>query len=165
MFSLFQTLKPWFLVVTCCLAVLTACSDLEDKLSDSGGGQENAAPKEEDVKPDYEAKVVGPNLNGDDWRGHFKSVKGAFDSISATINHVGNKVTIQTSRPKNSIVHKLSGVIDAAGILYLIDEHDGEDWTTLYGAVSKNSINLADYVFVDGSNADTNIIILKRNQK
>jgi hypothetical protein len=44
----------------------------------------------------------------------------------------------------------------------LYDAFDGEDWTTLYGPASTNSINLADFVYRDKSLVDTNVLILKR---
>lgn len=153
-----------YLVMSLLLTFATACDDLEDEIDSlSGGGQEEQTQSEpEAVTPDYAAEVIGPNLNGDDWQGHFKSIQGAYDPLSAVIQHIGNKVIMQTSRPEGQLAHKFTGIIDATGNIFMIDDSDGEDWTTLYGAVSRDSINMADFVFANGSQQDTNIIILKR---
>jgi len=150
--SLFHTL------IIAIVLVLSSCGGEGD--TNSGGGQAAQPQNPDAVTPDLTAATIGPNLNGDTWAGYFKSVEGAFTSMGATINHVGNKVTILTT--KAGIAHKLVGVIDGSGNMFMIDQVDGEDWTTLYGAVSANSINLADFVFTGGSKVDTNIIILKR---
>jgi hypothetical protein len=105
--------------------------------------------------------IVGPDLNGDEWAGYYKSVNGNFEMMTAVIYHVGNQVTIQTSKP-SGVASRLDGKIDAIGRMTLYDAYDNEDWTTLYGPVTTNSINLADYVFKGTQRQDTNIIILKR---
>lgn len=104
--------------------------------------------------------VTGPNLNGN-WAGYYKSIDGAYEPLTATITHNGNKVTISTSK-KMGIVRELSGTIDSIGDMLLYDAFDHQDWTTLYGPASANSINLADYVFTGVVLTDTNILILKR---
>ncbi len=137
--------------------VLVSCGG--DGESSSGGGQ--AVEQDPNaVVPDLTATTVGPNLNGDNWAGYFKSVQGDFTPMTATIRHIGNEVTILTT--KEGVAHKLTGITDGTGNMFMIDEADGEDWTTLYGPASANSINLADFVFSNGSQVDTNIIILKR---
>lgn len=105
--------------------------------------------------------VVGPNLSGGGWAGHFKSIEGFFEPLTAEIEHVGSRVTIRTSKT-TGVAGTLVGKINGIGQLLLYDTFDNEDWTTLYGPVSTNSINLADFVYSDDEKVDTNIIILKR---
>ncbi|MEA3291946.1 MAG: hypothetical protein U9Q71_06575 [Pseudomonadota bacterium] len=128
--------------------ILCACDS--GSSTDSGGGQ---------AKP--EPKLIGPDLNGDDWVGYYKSASGKYEPMTAVIDHVGNKVAIQTSI-KSGVASKLSGKINSIGKMILYDAYDNEDWTTLYGPASKNSINLADFVFKDNHKTHTNVIILKR---
>ncbi len=150
--------SPFTALILALSIALVSCGGDGD--SNSGGGQATETQDIDVVIPDTTASTVGPNLNGDNWEGYFKSVEGDFTPMSATIRHVGNEVTILTT--KEGIAHKMTGITDGSGNMFMIDEADGEDWTTLYGAASANSINLADFVFVNGSQVDTNIIILKR---
>ena len=46
--------------------------------------------------------------------------------------------------------------------MLLYDQFDLEDWTTLFGPASTNSINLADFVKSGSETVNTNILILKR---
>ncbi len=148
------------LLMSTLLALLVAACD-DSSSSDSGAGQAAAEPEPEIVEPNLTEAVIGPNLNGDDWAGYFKSIEGRYEPMTAVIRHVGEKVTIQTSI-ESGVASKLVGKVNGIGQITMIDAYDNEDWTTLYGPVSKNSINLADFVFVEGHQADTNIIILKR---
>ena len=139
---------------------LGACDN--NSSTDSGGGQAEVESEPEVVEPNLTEAVVGPNLNGDNWVGYYKSAEGKYEPMTAVIRHVGNQVTIQSSLRKEGVASELSGKISASGKITLYDAYDNEDWTTLYGPVSKNSINLADFVFINGHKADTNVIILKR---
>jgi hypothetical protein len=146
-----------------------------DGKSSSGGGESSSAPAAAasgdtnavppkggtttNANPST-ATVVGPNLNGQ-WSGYYKSANGKLDYLSATIVHTGRQVTINTTRP-SGIVRELKGTIDSVGRMLMYDSFDREDWTTLYGPASVNSINLADYVKVNNKLVDTNILILKR---
>lgn len=121
--------------------------------SSSGGGSEPQTPVE---------APIGPDLNGDTWRGDFRTLDGVVTPLTATIVHEGNRVIIDTSLPDTGPEGRFQGTISAVGGLLVYDTFDGEDWTTLFGPASANSINLADFVFVDGQNTQTNIIILKR---
>ena len=133
--------------------MLNACGDGTDIESDTGGGQ---------TEPDEpRPQVVGPDLNGDDWKGYYKSVQGHYVALTASIDHVGNEVTIQTSK-QSGVASTLVGKINSVGQMTMYDLYDNQDWTTLYGPASTNSINLADFVFVEFSKIDTNILILKR---
>ncbi|GJL81671.1 MAG: hypothetical protein DHS20C01_13050 [marine bacterium B5-7] len=151
-----------FIAITLTIA-LTGCGGGGGS-SSSGGGtavtatNTNAMPPAP-AKPAAGVAVVGPNLNGK-WSGYYKSINGHLDYLSATITQTGRRVTITTT--KTGLVHMLSGTIDGAGHMLMYDASDGEDWTTLYGPASVNSINLADYVIVKNSLTDTNILILKR---
>ncbi len=137
--------------------VMSACGSGD---SDSGGGDMTMTDPTM-IEPNLMATVVGPNLNGDTWAGYLKSITGAFTPMTAVIRHVGTSITIDTSL-EGEVGDSLSGTISASGMLNLIDRFDGEDWTTLFGPASANSINIADFVFVGGQRIDTNIIILKR---
>ncbi len=122
-----------------------------------GGGSSSGGGEAVVLEP-----PIGPDLNGDTWQGYFRNLTGAYTALSATIFHEGNRVIIDTSLPDTMSIGRFQGTISSVGGLLLIDSFDGEDWTTLYGPASVNSINLADFVFTEGSNVDTNIIILKR---
>ena len=150
-----RSLKNTLLCVLFFLSlVLSACDD----------PSYSYAPIEDEQSEDAEVsqpELVGPDLNGDDWAGYYKSVNGNFELMTATIEHVGNSVTIQTSKA-SGVASSLYGTIDSFGNMMLYDDFDNEDWTTHYGPATNDSINLADYVFKDTSKVDTNIIILKR---
>lgn len=170
--------RPGALVACLLVTLLVAGCGGDKGKSSSGGGGSTATPSSAtpavtspggptggtagsgQPAPQQPAKVVGPNLNGN-WAGYYKSIEGHYQNLSATITHVGNRVTIETTMPPG-IVNKLVGQIDGAGNMLLYDQFDNEDWTTLYGPASSNSINLADYVFINQSLSDTNIVILKR---
>lgn len=108
-----------------------------------------------------ETKLVGPNLNGNDWAGYFKNTHGTNISITAVIQHVDNRVTIQTSK-KSGVASMLTGTIDSRGRMTMYDTYDNEDWTTNRPA-TRNSIELEDYVFNDEhQRSDINTIVLKR---
>ncbi len=105
--------------------------------------------------------VVGPDLNGSDWAGYIKSERDGVTNLTATITHQGNQVTIVTS--KDGLAHELVGTINAVGETNMRDLFDNEQWTSVYGNVSQNSINLGDYIANDqGRIIDQNILVLKR---
>ncbi|MFT5112119.1 MAG: hypothetical protein ACI8P9_001443 [Parasphingorhabdus sp.] len=104
---------------------------------------------------------VGPNLAGTTWVGYFKDRKDAYEPVTASITHEGDLVIIRTSKA-SGVARVLSGRITSRGNMLLFDTFDREDWTTLFGAASTNSINLADYVKVGSERVNTNILILKR---
>ncbi len=137
-------------------ALSVGCGGGKGKSSSGGGGSTSST-----ASATTTTNVVGPNLNGD-WAGYYKSVNGNYQNLTATISHTGSRVVITTSVPEGSIIHELIGQIDASGNMLLYDQFDNEDWTTLYGPASTNSINLADFVFINQSLSDTNILILKR---
>ena len=139
-------------VLAIAVAMIAGCGG--DGKSSSGGGSSSAAAAPAPVN------VVGPNLNGN-WAGYYKSSSGKYEGLRATITHVGAQVTITTTK-KAGVARQLSGRISAVGKMVLYDAFDGEDWTTLYGPASPNSINLADFVFLNGHIVDTNVLILKR---
>ena len=105
-------------------------------------------------------QVTGPNLNGF-WRGEFSRDSGGREAVSATIRHVGDVVVIETSR-RPGIAKKFVGTIRSTGRMFMIDQFDSEDWTTLFGPASSNSITLADFVFAGSSMVDTNTLRLQR---
>lgn len=140
------------LLCTLFVLMMSACGDGTDIENQAGQTDPVEQPK---------PQVVGPDLNGDDWAGYYKSVQGYYEPLTASIDHVGNEVTIQTSKD-SGVASTLVGKINSIGQMTLYDLYDNQDWTTLYGPASTNSINLADYVFVGFSRADTNILILKR---
>lgn len=117
--------------------------------SDSGGGQEQVV-------------TTGPNLNGDTWRGSLQNSRGLFVTISATVTHNDDQIIINTSIPDNQLGGLFEGTITDLGTMLLYDAADGEDWTTLFGPVTVNSIDIADFVFINGVKIDTNTITLSR---
>ncbi len=143
-----------FLYIVIAVAVLSACGSSN---SNSGGGQDEPMA----LEPNLNAMVVGPNLNGDTWSGYLKNRTGGFKPMTAVIRQEGGIVIIDTSL-ENEVGEKLTGTISASGKMTVIDEFNNEDWTTLFGPASVDSINLADFVFIGGQRVDTNIIILKR---
>ncbi|MEE9446640.1 MAG: hypothetical protein V3V09_01680 [Arenicellales bacterium] len=105
--------------------------------------------------------VIGPDLNGATWTGYLKSERDGIVYLTAVVTQAGNQVTITTS--VDGIAHELIGTISPAGKVDAVDQFDKEDWTSVYGNVSKNSINLGDYIANDkGRIVDQNILILKR---
>ncbi|MEE9447728.1 MAG: hypothetical protein V3V09_07185 [Arenicellales bacterium] len=150
-FFRYHNFKFW--VVLFSLFILTACGDNKPG-SSSGGGQKDPIVV---VEP-----LIGPDMNGDTWQGYYRNLHGGYSPMSAVITHTGDKIIIETSLPNTGVAGRLQGRITPSGTMFLYDLFDGEDWTTLYGGASANSINLADFVFVEGQNVDTNIIILKR---
>ena len=169
--------RAWRAIVLAVMLILTGCGGDGDS-SSGGGGSTSDDPTSDpdpgadpatDAPPDpipsappapMQPDTVGPNLNGQ-WAGYYKSEEGNYQNLTATITHTGRRVTITTSMPPG-IIHRLVGQIDGGGNMLLYDQFDNEDWTTLYGPASSKSINLADYVIINGSRSDTNIIILKR---
>ncbi len=141
-------------------AVLAACGGSS---SSSGGAQDPALPPP--TVPNTTEPVVGPNLNGDTWAGYIKDRRDLREPMTAVIRQVGSEITIETSFSNEGGAGKFVGKISASGKINVIDQYNAEDWTTLYGPASKNSINLADFVFVDGQRVNTNIIILKRTSE
>jgi hypothetical protein len=125
----------------------------------SGGGGSSAAPT---PPPEPPPEIVGPDLNGSDWSGSILFKDIGEDQITATITHVGNQVTIETSRPADSLGHLLTGTITSSGNMLMYDTSDGQDWTSLYGPETSNSLSLADYVFENGVNTGTNVLKLRR---
>jgi hypothetical protein len=117
--------------------------------SNSGGGQEQVA-------------TTGPNLNGDTWRGSLQNSRGLFITISATVTHNDDQIVINTSIADNQLGGLFRGTITDLGTMLLFDAADGEDWTTLFGPVTTNSIDIADFVFINGIKIDTNTITLSR---
>jgi hypothetical protein len=111
-------------------------------------------------QPPANVPIVGPNLNGN-WAGYYKSTSGKYENLRATITHTGSRVEIVTTK-SSGVARELVGRIDAIGKMLLYDSFDNEDWTTLYGPASANSINLADFVFLGSVIVDTNVLILKR---
>lgn len=170
----------------CLLAaiLLSGCGGDKDGETSSGGGSSttpeqtagvdgaSAAPETESAQPTGitpqvspqplpdDTPVVGPNLNGN-WAGYYKSRTGKFENLRATITHSGTRVVISTTK-STGVARELIGRIDPIGKMLLYDSFDNEDWTTLFGPASANSINLADYVFLGSTIVDTNILILKR---
>lgn len=118
--------------------------------SSSGGSQAPSVP------------LVGPDLHGDTWQGSFTNLHGVFIPVTAIVTHIGDDIIIQTSLPDSGIASRLVGKISSGGSMLLYDEFDGEDWTTLHGPASANSIKIADFVFINGQNTDTNNIVLTR---
>ncbi len=145
---------------------LAACNS--DGTSNEGAGQTSGtstettstAATETTVEPNLTAAVVGPNLNGSEWVGYLKSEADGVTNLTATVLQEGNQITIVTS--KDGIAHEFKGTISPAGALAVMDQFDGENWSTYYGNVSTNSINLADLIVMNGRNVDINILILKR---
>lgn len=128
--------------------------------SSSGGGDDT--PPVPTPTPEPPPEIVGPDLNGSDWSGSILFKDIGEDQITATITHVGDQVTIETSRPADSLGHLLKGTITSSGNMIMYDTSDGEDWTSLYGPETSNSLTLADYVFEDGVNTGTNVLKLRR---
>lgn len=131
------------------ILILNGCDNGSSSVGGSGG----------QVVSDTE--LVGPDLNGNDWAGHYKSIKGKYIALTAVIQHIGDRVTIQTSIP-SGVASRLTGTIDAKGRMMMYDAYDNQAWTTHYRPVSDSSITLADYVFKDNQRSDTNILSLKR---
>ena len=104
--------------------------------------------------------VVGPNLNGF-WSAEFTRVSGGKDILQATVRHVGNIVTIQTTR-KPGVANRLVGSIKSTGRMLMFDQFDNEDWTTFFGPASSNAVTLADHIFKDMKFTDTNVLRLRR---
>ena len=132
-------------------------------VSCGGGGGSTGAGQEDSNRlvPNTTEPVIGPNLNGDNWVGHFRLLDGSqFTGLTAVIRQVGADIIIETT--KTEIAHLLDGFIDGSGNMIMIDQFDGEDWTTLFGPATTNSINLADFVFINGVKVQTNLLVLKR---
>lgn len=133
--------------------VLVACGGG----STTGGGQATIDP----AVVDPAVAIVGPGLSGNTWVGQFTTQTGVgFTELSATITQAGEIITIETT--KQGIGNLLIGAIDSGGNMLLFDQFNGEDWSTLLGPATANSITIADFVFVNGVRINTNFIILKR---
>jgi len=128
-------------------------------IGSGGGGSSSATPT---PPPEPPPEIVGPDLNGSDWSGSILFKDVGENLITATVTHVGDQVTIETSQPAGELGHLFTGTISASGKMKMIDTSDGQDWTSLYGPETSNSLALADYVFVDGVNTGTNVLKLRR---
>jgi len=107
-------------------------------------------------------EIVGPDISGSEWSGSILYRTAGEDRITATITQEGDQVTILTSLPAGSLGHLLIGSMSPSGAMFMYDQSDGEDWTSIYHPANSNSIALADYVFIDGYNTGTNIMKLRR---
>ena len=105
--------------------------------------------------------LVGPDLNGSDWKGVFESYRGARSAISASVTHNGSRVVITTSKP-SGVGRQLVGRIKGDGNLTLCDRYDQETWTTIHGAASRTVIKVSDYVMRGPLRMGTNVISLSR---
>ena len=105
--------------------------------------------------------LVGPDLNGSDWKGVFESYRGARSAISASVTHNGSRVVITTSKP-SGVGRQLVGRIKDDGNLTLCDRYDQETWTTIHGAASRTVIKVSDYVMRGPLRLGTNVISLSR---
>lgn len=139
---------PLSILLLLCILFLNSCDNGSSTAGGSGG---QALP----------AELVGPNLNGNNWAGHFKSIKGKYTAVTAVIHHAGDRVTIKTSI-QSGVASSLEGTIDKKGRMTMVDTFDSQTWTTRYRPASGGSITLADFVFRDNTKADTNILSLKR---
>jgi hypothetical protein len=100
---------------------------------DGGGGGSSSPP-------------VGPSIGGQ-WAGRFYVARSSNPNeraITATIRQDGDAVMIATSLV--GIGARLTGTIDAAGSMVLIDGFDGEIWTTFFGPATAASVTVADFL-------------------
>ncbi len=148
----FKTLLAFFLVSV--VAITPGCGGGKSK-SSSGGGTEVLKPAP------LTTAVVGPNLNGTTWAGRYASDKGNFETLTATVRHEGNRVTIETTK-QSGIARSFSGTIKSSGHMTMLDSFNNQTWTTLYEPASGASIILADFVVTKNGLADTNNLFLKR---
>ena len=104
-----------FLVLFVAVLSLYACGSSSS--SSSGGGGEPEVP----VEP-----PIGPDLNGDTWRGDFRTLNGVVTPLTATIVHEGNRVIIDTSLPDTGPEGRFEGTMSAVGGMLVFDSFDGD---------------------------------------
>ncbi len=103
-------------------------------------------------------EVVGPNLNGNAWKGYLETDGGRV-GISAVVRHIGSGVVIRTSRT-SGIAREFIGSISSGGSLTLTDTFDSQTWTSLNGPATSRKIRIFDYTFVGTHRGKTNVLEL-----
>ena len=113
-----------------------------------GGGGGSSSSGSEPLPLPSSTPVVGPNLNGANWRG-FLEIKDrraqGFQNVSATCVQNGSSVQITTSSTLK-YGRMFSGRINNNGFMLMYDSVTGEDWTTHFRNASVNRVDLYDYV-------------------
>lgn len=94
----------------------------------------------EDGGDDYE--WVGASIGGM-WHGHYQS-PSRNEELTAQITQNGTNITITTTLV--GVGHEFHGLINEEAHLWLIDQYDGEIWTSR-GAVTSTSIVIRDYLW------------------
>lgn len=126
-----QIRKPIFIAFFLGLAVATVGTTIG---CGGGGGDDDGGPP-----------VIGPNLNGSNWRGfYFNGESGFMENLTATITHTSNAVVVVTSKTAPP-AQQFTGTIDAGGKMELTDAYDGEQWTTFFGNASNRFVKVADF--------------------
>lgn len=106
-----------------------------------GGGGGSSAPA-------CEEELVGPDLNGSDWRGILTLLEHGAEGIqevTARITHCGRDILIQTTSTL-SYGKTFDGKINASGDMLVIEHVRRQDWTTHFGPASSTHIDIYDYV-------------------
>jgi hypothetical protein len=85
---------------------------------------------------------VGADIGGS-WTGRYER-PGYSEPLTATVDQHGSNITITTS--KTGVGHLLLGTISSEARIDVIDQYDGEEWTS-YGPVTETSLRIRDYLF------------------
>jgi hypothetical protein len=129
--------------------VLTGCED--------GGGGSNCGSSACNDSQGY-IRVYG------EWSGQFYVTGQENDAIEVTavVSQDRDAVIIRTDRP-SGVGQLFVGFLEPDGSMGLIDSFDGEIWTTYYGPATEDTITIADFIPVNGSNfSQLNVITLVR---
>lgn len=93
------------------------------------------------------ASPSGLNISGH-WSGEYISPDDS-ESVSAEISQDGTSVVIATSKPSGT-GRLLVGILTADDRLELVDEHDGQTWTS-QGDVTASHIRIRDFLLGSGA--------------
>ncbi len=146
-------------IIGVCLALaLAGCGGNKGSSSSGGGTTTVNANGIELLHAPAGTEVVGPNLNGNAWKGYLETANGRV-GVSAVVRHIGAGVVIRTTRT-SGIAREFIGSITSGGSLTLTDTFDNQTWTSMNGPASSRKIRIFDFTFVDNHKGKTNILEL-----
>ncbi|WP_136799190.1 hypothetical protein [Desulfosediminicola ganghwensis] len=107
--------------------------------SDDGGGGGGTSSQSE-----CEDGLIGPSLAGQ-WQGVLDLKNYGSQSVSATITHCGERITIRTSTTL-PYGQNFTGRVSSGGSIILKEGVTYEIWSTPLGPATSNSLRVYDYV-------------------
>ncbi len=106
------------------------------------GCEDSDSDSDSDAWVEPEDTWVGADLAGS-WAGTYYTTDGIdSEPITATITQDGDAVTIWTSLIGTGGL--FTGTIDEEGFMVMMDNNDGQTWTTIFGATTSNELQLVD---------------------